>query len=454
LLTVQNEKAASDPDFIGFSAFLEIPSEHFRTPVNTPFCYPGCYPKDSKMPTLNVPFVEAAKPAPGKRREIPDDLRRGLYLVIQSSGAKSWAARYRFAGKPAKLTLGQFPKLGLADAREAARVALLAVAEGRNPAADKANAAKVIEAAKAEADANSVGVVWAEFCERYINKNMRPNSAAQFKMHAKHFLPVWKDRPIQEIKKRDCIKIIDAAGLRGDCAANTCHMVIKSFFTWATSRDVIGISPMVGLVPPNKRPERERVLTDDELATIWNAAADLGTPFGGLFQMLMLTGQRRGEVAGMLYSEIDFDKRIWTIPGDRSKNYKANAVYLSDLALRIINERPRFDGCDFVFTSAGKTPSANFSAAKADLDKLANIAEWRTHDLRRTFSTGVAALGFAIHVVEKCLNHSSGKISGVAKIYNRHDYADECKAAWTAWASHVAAAVSGEVDSNVIPIRA
>jgi len=416
-----------------------------------------------KMTTESVDRIEPS----ATRREIPDSHCPGLYLVVQPSGAKSWAVRYRAGGKPRKLTLGPYPKIPLAEsaddrkarlardpasdppcARGLARLALQSVATGIDPVADR-QLMKAKRAAGIAVD-DTVLNVWAEFAEKHIGK-MRPGSAAQFKHHAAHFLPLWGERKIQDISKRDCLAVIDQAMTRGGSAANTCRTVLNSFFAWCVQRDIIARSPLHGVKPPAEMVSRERVLADDELRHVWNAAADLGGPFGAIFKVLLLTGARRGEVAGMRYSEIDGS--TWTLPAERSKNHRAHSIHLSDAVLRIIESMPRFEGCDFVFTSAGRTPSANFSAAKTKLDKLCpDVADWHTHDLRRSFASGLAKFGVPVHVIERCLNHRGGEISGVAAIYNRHSYAAECKAAWNRWSAHVEGLASGSSAANVVPM--
>jgi integrase len=193
----------------------------------------------------------------------------------------------------------------------------------------------------------------------------------------------------------------------------------------------------VGLRKPGIERSRDRVLTDRELRSFWSATEDLGFPFGPTFQLMALTGQRRGEIAGMRWSQINMDQSVWTIPASVAKNGRAHEVPLSTLAQDIIGALPRFAGADFVFTTTGVSPVSGFGRAKDRLDFTMESAEWRLHDLRRTVASGMARLGIAPHVIEKVLNHVSGEISGVAAVYNRHGYQAEKAEALEAWAKEI-----------------
>lgn len=391
---------------------------------------------------LTAASIEALKPDPRKRREVPDALAPGLYLIIQPSGAKSWAIRFRDpkTRRPCKMTLTGIGPTDLVRARDVARDQLKMLAGGVNPATAREKARE----AEADAASDTFESQWAIFAEQKIAK-MRPGSSYIFRRHARFFSPLWLGRPIREIRKRDVVKVIDLAGEQGDHAANSCRMVLFRFFKWCLSRDAVAVNPVLG-IERIEVDDRERVLEDHELRAIWKAADKLGGPFGALCKVLMLTGQRRGETSRMKWADIKGD--VWTIPAAETKTAKAHEVYLCPLALKIINNLPRFDGCPFVFTSAGKTPSANFSKAKTQLDALAGISDWRWHDLRRSFATGLAAMQVEPIVIEKCLNHALG---GVAAIYNRHPYTNEKRKAWESWGRHIGALIGGKRErSNVV----
>jgi integrase len=200
------------------------------------------------------------------------------------------------------------------------------------------------------------------------------------------------------------------------------------------------------------------VLDDAELGAIWRAADVEAFPFGPIVQLLMLTGCRASEVRAAPWSEIDLERRTWTIPGRRTKNGRDHLIPLSDAAVTILESVPKIRGAGLVFTTNGKTPFSGVTRAKRRLEKavayeLGSIPErWTLHDLRRTFVTGLQRLRFPLEVAEAAVNHKSGTVAGVTGIYARHTYANEKREALDAWARHVEAIVSGKPGS-VVPFK-
>ena len=278
--------------------------------------------------------IEAEKPGPA-RREIPDGLMPGLYLVVQPSGGRSFAARYRHAGAPRKLTIGPYPAIDLATARTLAGKALRAAAEGRDPAAEKKDAkgaSKREAAEEARGKRDLFENVAREFIERHAMKTnrettwretarilgFRPDAEGSLVEISGDVIPAWKGRRIQDITKREVIALLDAVNDRGSpIMANRVLAAVRKLFNWCVARDVIGVSPCTLVEPPAPERSRERILTDDELRNVWNAAETDGWPFGPLVKLLILTGQRLGEVSGMRWEELDLDGKQWTIPGER-----------------------------------------------------------------------------------------------------------------------------------------
>ena len=398
--------------------------------------------------------VAAAEPDLAKRREMPDAALPGFYLVIQPSGAKSWAVRYRAAGKPRKLTLGSYPALGLAEARKAARAAVAKATEGADPAAEK-------KAAKAEAkldpDRDKVPTIVADFLKRHASKNK--TAAETGRIFAREVLPKWKDKAIHDVTRRDVIELIDGIADRGaPVMANRVLANVRKLGNWCVSRDILAVSFAAGVKGPTPEAARDRVLTDDELRAFWTATGQMGAPFGPLFRVLLLTAARREEVAGMTAAEIEDD--TWTLPAARAKNGRAHVVPLSPQALAALAAQPRIAGpAGFIFTTTGRTPASGFGRAKARLDALmvkaldgAELPPFRLHDLRRTAASNMARLGVALPVVEKLLNHVSGSFGGVAGVYQRHDYAAEKRAAVNLWGAFVADLTEGR-PGNVVPLR-
>jgi integrase len=181
---------------------------------------------------------------------------------------------------------------------------------------------------------------------------------------------------------------------------------------------------------------------------VWKAAEAIGWPFGPAVKLMALTGQRRGEIAGMRWGEIDLDAKIWTLPAARAKNNREHVVPLSDSAIAILTALPRVHSREgFVFTLNGAQPVSGFFQAKRRLDAAlpSDMPAFTLHDLRRTFASGCARLGIAVHVVEAALNHKSGTIRGVAAVYNKYSYDVEKRACMQAWARHVEVLLGGNV---------
>lgn len=380
-------------------------------------------------------------PHPEKRQEIGDTIVPGLYLIVQPSGAKSWAVRYRFDGKPKKVTLGRHPSLDLKAARARAREALGQIAAGIDPAAAKVEAA-------AKVDREDIATVAMEFVERDAKANRTWRETER--VLRQEIIPAWRGKTLSEITRKDVIGVLDVVVDRGSpIMANRVLAVIRRFGNWCVERDLIPVSFAAGVKPPTRERSRDRVLADDELVRVWKACDRAGWPFGSMVRLLILTGQRRDEVGGMRWSEIDLDRAVWTIPADRAKNDTEHLVPLSPAAVDLLRAAPRFDG-DLVFASArrGDTPFSGWSKAKRSLDGQSKVEGWRLHDLRRTVATGMAADGTAPHVVEAVLNHRSGTISGVAAVYNRHQYADEKREALDLWADRVAALVAAGTEAT------
>jgi integrase len=380
------------------------------------------------MPKLTATYVEKMKP-PVSRIEVPDAVLPGFYLVLQPSGHKSYAIRYRHAGRTRKLTLGTTAVLPLALARERGREALQAVAAGRDPA---------IERKEARAGHHDlVRHVAAQFVERHVRK-LRPESVASAeRMVNSYIVPAIGNRRIQAVTRRDIVELLDGILDAGKpVTANRALAVANKLFNWAVERSIIETSPCIGVKRPAVEQSRDRVLSDDELAIVWQAAELLEHPAGAFVKLLALLGQRRNEIAGMRWSEITGP--LWTLPAQRTKNKRVHEVPLPQAAQAILASIPRIAGSDFVLTVSGAVPFAGFAPAKERLDELAPIAErWTFHDLRRTLASGMARLGRPIHVIEAVLNHKSGTVSGITAVYQRHTFSDEKRAALEVWAQHV-----------------
>lgn len=401
--------------------------------------------------------IEATKPDPDKRRELPDSALTGLYLVVQTSGAKSWALRYRYAGKPKKLTLGKWPIMGLADARAAASDAIEAVENGTDPSATKKQAkADRIEAELSERD--KVKTLLEQYAKRHL-ASLKSGGEVKRRLDLE-FLPGFGDHDIHEITKRDIRELIEKIADSGRITtANRMRLYLSGFFNWCLERDVIAVSPVQGVKPAAKEKSRARVLSDNEIRLFWLACEKAGYPWKQAGQTLLLTGQRLNEVLGMTDTELHAD--TWLLPADRTKNGRPHVVPLSKAVRDVLRGGETIEGpARLVFTTTGATPvSGHFKArnrlarlmaeiAAEETGEAAEIPHWTFHDLRRTAATGMARLGIPVRVTEAVLNHVSGTAAGIVSVYQRHDYAAEKRQALEAWARLVADLVEGRADES------
>jgi integrase len=397
--------------------------------------------------TLTTRTIETIKPGQ-ERREIADKFLPGLYLVVQPSAAKSWAVRYRGGGRTRKHTLGSYPAIDLKAARKLAGKALRAVAEGRDPGREKAQ--------EREARSDSVAAVARQFIERHCKRSNRPRTLRETKrLLDLHVLPRWRSRLLREITRRDVLDLLDRVVDAGTpIAANRTLSALRKMCNWAVERDIITTSPCAGVKPPTAERSRDRTLSDSELRAVWLAADEIRGPFGALVKLLILTGQRRDEVARMQWSEIDLARRLWVLPPERAKNNTRHEVPLSAPAIAILTALPRI-GDRFVLTTNGEAPSSGYAKGKCRLDALlpSDMPPWRLHDLRRSAATGMARLGINLPVIEKVLNHSSGSFAGIVGVYQKHSFADEKRRALDAWGAFVADLVADQPRGNVVRLN-
>jgi integrase len=408
---------------------------------------------------LTSAALEKLKPE-AQRREIPDGLVPGLYFIVQPTGMKSWACRYRYAGKPVKMTIGPYPTFDLNAARTEARMALQMVHKNIDPARAK------LEARIAAAQQDDFAAVAKLFIERAQRPRRRtwmetaralglapdPQDPDRMIVIKGGLVDTWGRRKLADLSRRDVIAVIDDAMKRGPYASNRLLAHLRTLFNWALSRDLISVSPCAGVQPQGQEQSRDRVLCDDELKRVWTACTDIGWPFGPITKLLILTGARREEVAQMAWQELDLDAGLWTLPASRAKNNVQHEVPLSAAAVDILKALPKKKGIKLLFTTTGDTPVSGFSKFKDKLDQRSGVTNWRTHDLRRTVATGLAKLGIQLPVIEKVLNHASGSFAGIVGVYQKHSFADEKRAALDKWARHVMTLVDGK-PATVIKLR-
>lgn len=420
---------------------------------------------------LTEAACEKAKPSDA-RRELADG--GGLFLIVQTSGGKSWALRYRRDGRTRKLTLGGYPAVDLKTARGLSRKALNAVAEGADPAAQKAQRRRATM--DRETDFASAAAAFLAQCLTRKGVRPRPKTLAQLSLllgmrdEGDGWAPVkggladrWRTKKVYEIGRGDVAAAVDADLARGvPVLASRRRAVLSWFLSWCLRRDLITTNPAKAVEAPTAASRRSRVLTDSEIAIFWRACGMEGT-YGALWRFLLLTGCRREEARGARWNEIDTEAGLWRIPAERVKNSRSLTLPLSRAALEILAARPRIGSQGFVFTHSGENAisgmsravarlARNFLALAREADPKAAPEPFTLHDLRRSAATGMARQGISIPVIEKILNHTSGTFAGIVGVYQHHDFLPEMRAAADTWAAHIEALASGST-ATALPMR-
>lgn len=412
--------------------------------------------------TINKTAVDGTHPGAADKM-LWDDKIKGFGLKVTPSGAKTYLFQYRIGGRGAKTrryTIGKHGSLTAEKARrEADRIHIL-VRQGIDPQAEKQDRQR-----------KAIDLAFSDYADRFVDdclkvrwKRSHKDGESLLRLYAK---PVLGSKPLPDITRAD-IRAVLAPARRKVATCRNLFAVLRRLFRWAVSEGDLDASPMAGVEPPALPQKRNRFLTDEELGLVWRGTEEMSFPFAPLFRLLIITGQRVEEVAGLDWSELNRVGAMWSLPADRAKNGEASEVALSDLAIAELDalaktKKGKWPKSGFVFTTTGETTVSGFSRAKRRLDKEAaklaageddpiTIAPWRLHDLRRTLATGMQRLGVRFEVTEAILNHVSGSKSGVAGVYQRHDWAPEKRAALTAWANHIQALLTKVDETNVVPI--
>ena len=427
-----------------------------------------------------------------KRREIADGTK-GLYLIIQPGGAKSWALRFREKGKSFKVTLGRPPHhdhepvkspvagrptqpLSLAAARALATDILRQRAAGRDPVAEAKRREVEMEDDKATAFGTLVRRYAAEqrgrkfrrwlLSARFLGLAYTKNGGGEPVVLKDGLADRWRDRPIRSIGRADVRKVVDEAvrqavpGLRprrekhawAEPTGRALHAALSGFFSWCVEEELIDANPCASARRPPPAKARDRVLTDAELAAVWRASSGLAPHYRSMTRLLIVTGARLREVTQMKRCELSDDLSVWVLPAERAKNGHEHRLPLPQLARDVIASVPRVAGSEYVFTFSGIKPMEGFSEQKRRLDRLSGVTNWSWHDLRRTLATGLQKLGVRLEVTEALLNHVGGSRSGIVGVYHRHQYAEEKRIALERWAAHVEALIGGQSVGNVVAL--
>ncbi len=397
------------------------------------------------MPKTKITFrnVEAAS-SEGKDTFLWDSDLRGFGLKVTKAGTKSYVVQYRMGGRETatrRYTIGKHGTWTPATARVEAERILRQAATGTDPQ----TASKDQQRIEREL---GFAVFAQRFLEDYGKRHWRPRTYASAASNMNRWVvPVLGHKSLPAITRRDLTAIFDGLPPGSPALPRNIFALVRKLFAWAEERGELERSPMTSMKSPKPVASRDRVLTPEELRWVVVLAGDLGPPFGQFVRMLIVTGQRRDEVAGMAWSELDRGKAMWTLPRARTKNNEMHTVPLNKIAVReldLLADGESWPRKGLVFTTNGRTPISGYSRMKSRLDSWltrANQGEainpWRLHDLRRTFATSMQPLGVRFEVTEALLNHISGSKGGVAGVYQRHDWSHEKAVAMEQWADRL-----------------
>ena len=387
------------------------------------------------------------------------DSQRGLGVRVTANARKgsldhkSFVAQYRHAGEKRRVSLGSCSAVTLADARKAAAAIMGRAAQGYDEASERK--AKALEAKRKKLEAKRDAVTLAALIEQWEAlhlKSKRPNYATAATATLRRVFAKHLDMPAGRLDRAAVVRVLDGLAKDGKAAmAGATARYGSALFGWAVKRGALASNPFVR-VPVAPTVRRDHVLTDDEIRRVWRATEGPGA-FNAIVRALLLTGQRREEVSGLMWGELDPGLSAWTLPAARSKNGNPHVVPLSEEMRTLLRAQPRLKGTDVVFPGE-RGVFSGWSKSKSRLDRRSCVFGWTLHDLRRTVATGLQKLGVRLEVTEAVLNHVSGSRAGIVGIYQRHEWADEKRAALSAWGEHIAAIVEGrEAAGNVTPLR-
>ncbi|WP_192812909.1 tyrosine-type recombinase/integrase [Rhizorhabdus wittichii] len=378
--------------------------------------------------------------ASGRDEFLWDTKLSGFGVKLSAGGKRSYVYQFRLGGRKGtarRITIGEHGNpLNAAKARERAEEYALLVSRGIDPVAVAADERRV-----------AVDLAFPVYAEKFIESCEGAGWHKLVRGTLKnHVIPHLKKKSLPHIRKSDITDVLDRLPSKQAALKRNTFAVLRRLFSWAVGRGDIERSPFEGMEVPPPVAARDRVLTDNEIAVIWEAAAKAGSLFGPIVRLLIATGQRREEVTQMDWSEVKRSEALWRLPKERAKNNVAHVVPLSKLAIGVLDRIARgekWPRSGAVFMTSGKGPFTAHARGKKRLDKEAGllakkpIALWRLHDLRRTMATNFQRLGVRFEVTESALNHVGVSRVGVAAVYQRHDWLSEKIAAFDAWAAHL-----------------
>lgn len=404
--------------------------------------------------------IKALKPKT-ERYEIWKHGEPGFGIRVAPTGRKTFIYLYRFDGRPRRITLGVFrdgesvsgnqERITLAEANLRLAQAKTKLEAGADPGAEK------VARRQADQDALTIGDVIDEIIADPDHQRKRSKDYIE-RILETEIRPAWGRRKAKDIRRRDIILLRDKIKTRGSAVmANRVIRVVSQLFDFAIDKDILQATPYVKIRPATREVPRDRVLGEAEIESFWKGldTAKMAPELRDALRMLLITGQRRAEVAGAHWAEIDLDsERVWEIPGARTKNGRAHAVPLSDRAIELLRDlKKRAGESEFVFPAPARTgrEGAAITAHAVTRAMRNNIALFgfirdeqdpTPHDLRRTVATHMGRIGISQFIQAKVLNHTDRSVTG--SVYNHHEYLAEKRTALVRWADELDRIVGGE----------
>lgn len=385
--------------------------------------------------TLTDRFIQGVKPT-GAIKAYTDTVVKNLSLRVMPSGHKSWSVRYKVRGRGMRVTLGDVTTMTLAAARVKARELLLTVTNGGNPAAEK-QAARTAQTMQ-------------DLAEQYIEEWAKPRKKswkADDNLLRRKILPRWRHRAITDITRKDCIALVRGVAEKAPIVANRVGALLSKIFSFALDLDLVQHNPATRIHRPGKEQQRDRVLSEDEVRTLWQSFSALEPSMAAFYKLRLLTAQRGGEVAAMRHQDLELVSGWWTIQKAATKNNLAHRVPLGPTSLALIKslqqKEQRLGSAPATYVLVG----ARGKRQQAEAAATFTVPNFRGHDLRRTAASMMASAGVARLTISKILNHVESHITAV---YDRHSYDAEKASALAWWDARVLAIIENK-SSTVLP---
>lgn len=414
---------------------------------------------------------EKAKPNQLKPRDIREGSGNGFVITVFPSGEKSFVYIYHFQGRKRRMTLGKYPHMSLSDAKQAHRAALKVLESGKDPAIEKKKA--LLD----ERSADTVNSLANEFLEVWA-KPRKKSWQEDERILNRDILPVWGKQKAKDITKRDVILLLEKIVKRGaPIGANRTLACIRRMFNFGVERDLLTASPCATVRAPSKENRRERSLSVEEIRYFWHiltnksygdstdktditSALKMSESTKLVLKLLLITAQRKGEIVGAEWRDIDFSTNVWTIPSEKAKNKKTHRVPLSELAIELLEEIKQFsNGSRWLFPAATTvkkdihmTSKAIDHALRRNAEAFSDIEAFSPHDLRRTAATHMASMRISSDILSRILNHSKQGVT--EQHYNQYNYDDEKRDALNRWADRLKQIIDqASTPNNVIKLK-